>query len=130
MADRPGGPRGVDSVHAQRRLAQIHRNARSDARRDQQHLTLAVRARQYPLHRVRRRSEVDRRDLPAPERLPLDLDRGLQEILPQQPRAVRDQQLSRSLGRQPAPRPRPDCLSEVIEARSKARVPLTRSITT
>ena len=122
MADRPGGPRGVDGVHAQRRLAQIHRDAPGDARRDQQHLPLAVRARQHPLDRIRRRGEVDRRDLPIPERLPLDLDRCLQEVLPLQPGPVRDQQLSRGLGGQPAFRPRPDRLGEVIEARSKSLV--------
>jgi hypothetical protein len=35
---------------------------------------------------------------------------------------VRDQQFSRRLGRQPALRPRPDRLSEVLEARSKTWV--------
>jgi hypothetical protein len=35
---------------------------------------------------------------------------------------VRDQQLSRGLGGQPAFRPRPDRLGEVIEARSKSLV--------
>ena len=50
----------------------------------------------------------------------------LQEILPQQPRPVRDQQLSGRLRGQPALRPRPDRLGEVIEARSKAGSPLPR----
>jgi hypothetical protein len=41
---------------------------------------------------------------------------------------VRDQQLSGRLGGQPALRPRPDRLGEVIEARSKAGNPSTRLI--
>jgi len=122
-----GGPRGIHRVHAQRRLAQVNRDALSDAGRDQQHLPLPVRARQHPLHRVRCRGEVDRRDLPAPEGLPRDLDRNLQEVLAQQPRLVRDQQLSSRLGGKPALRPRPDRVGEVIEARSKAGSPSASS---
>jgi hypothetical protein len=129
MTHCPGGPRGVRRVHAQGRLAQVNRDALGDAGRHQQHLPLPVRARQHPLHRLRCRGEVDRRDLPAPERLPPGLDRDLQEILPQQPRPVRDQQLSRRLRGQPALRPRPDRLGEVIEARSKAGSPSTKSTT-
>jgi hypothetical protein len=71
---------------------------------------------------VRCPGEVDRRDLPPPERLPPDLDRRPQEVVPLQPGPVRDQQFSRRLGRQPALRPRPDRLSEVLEARSKTWV--------
>jgi hypothetical protein len=82
------------------------------------------RARQHALHRVGCRGEVDGRDLTAPERLPLHPDRDLQEILPLQPPPVADQQLSGRLRRQPALRPRPDRLGEVIEARSKAGSPL------
>ncbi len=128
MTHCPGGPRGVRRVHAQRRLAQVNRDALGDAGRDQQYLPLSVRARQHPLHRVRCRGEVDRRDLPAPERLPSDLDRDLQEILPQQPRPVRDQQLSSRLGGKPALRPRAYRIGEVIEARSKAGSPSTSLI--
>ena len=51
MADRLGGPRRVDGVHAQRRLPQVHRDALGDAGRHQQHLPLPVRARQHALHR-------------------------------------------------------------------------------
>ena len=54
------------------------------------------------------------------------LDRDLQEILPQQPRAVRDQQLSGRLGGQPPLRPCPDRPGKVIEARSKAGSPFRR----
>jgi hypothetical protein len=42
---------------------------------------------------------------------------------------VRDQQLSRGLGGQPAFRPRPDRLGKVIEARSKAVAPSAVSAT-
>jgi hypothetical protein len=129
MAHRLGGPRGVDPIHAQGRLAQIHRDALSDAGRHQQDLPLPVRARQHALHGVRCRGEIDRGDFPASERIPPDLDRDLQEVLAQQPALVRDQQLSGGLGGQPAFRPRPDRLGEVIEARSKAGSPLTKSTT-
>jgi hypothetical protein len=128
MTDRPGSPRGVHRVHAQRRLAQVDRNAHRDAGRDQQHLPLPVRARQHALHRVRCRREVDGRDLAAPERLPFDLDGGLQEVLPLQPRPMRDQQPSGRLRGQPALRPRTYRISEVIEARSKSGSPSTASI--
>ena len=120
MAHCLGGPRGVHRIHAQRRLPQVNRNASGEAGRHQQHLPLAVRARQHPLHRVRCGGEIDSRDHLVPERLPSDLDRDLQEVLPQQPRAVRDQQLSGRLGGQPALRPRADRLGEVLEAGSKA----------
>ena len=126
MADRPGGPRGVDGVHAQRRFPQVNRDALGDAGRDQQQLPLPVRAWQHALHRGSRRSEVDSCDLPVPERLPPDLDRHPQEILTLQPAPVRDQQLSGRLGGQPALRPRPDRVGEVIEARSKAGSPFPR----
>ena len=129
MAYRLGRASGVRRVHAQGRLAQVHRDALGDARRDQQHLPLAVRTRQHALHRVGCRREVNRRDLAVLERLPPDPDRDLQEILPLQPDPVRDQQLSSRLGGQPALRPRPDRLSEVIEARSKAGSPSRRSRT-
>ena len=127
MADRPSGPRGVDRVHAQRRFPQVNRDAPGDARRHQQHLPLPVRTWQHALHRIRCRGEVDNRDLPVPERLPPDLDRDLQEVLPQQPAPVRDQQLSGRLSGQPALRPRPDRRDEVIEARSKAGSPSMKS---
>ncbi len=120
MAHRLRGPRGVHRVHAQRRFPQVNRDALGDAGRDQQHLPLPVRACQRALHGGRRRGEVDRRDQAVPERLPQDLDRDLQEILPQQPALVRDQQLSSRLRGQPALRPRADRLSKVLEARSKA----------
>ncbi len=123
MADRLGCPRGADGVHAQRRLTQVYRDALGDAGCHQQHLPLPVRARQHALHRIRCRGEINDRDLAPPERLPSDLDRDLQEVLPQQPRAVRDQQLSGRLGGQPALRPRADRLGEVIEAGSKAGSP-------
>jgi hypothetical protein len=42
MADRLGGPRGVDGVHAQRCFPQVNRDAPGDAGRHQQHLPLAV----------------------------------------------------------------------------------------
>ncbi len=126
MADRLGGPGGVDGVHAQRCFAQVDRDALGDAGRDQQYLPLAVRARQHALHGVRGRGEADRRDCPVPERLPPDLDRDLQEVLPLQPGPVRDQQLGGRLGGQPALRPRPDRVGEVIEARSKAGSPSGR----
>ena len=129
MADRPGGPRGVDGVQAQRRLAQVNLDALGDARRDQQHLPLPVRAWQHALHGGRRRGEIDSRDLPVPERLPPDLDRDLQKVLPLQPGPVRDQQLSGRLGGQPALRPRPDRPGEVIEARSKSGFPSAVSTT-
>jgi hypothetical protein len=90
-----------------------------NAGRDQQHLPLAVRAGQHALHRVCRR-EVDRRDFPVPVSVPPDFHRDLQEVLPQQPATMRDQQLSLRLGGQPALRPRADRVGEVIEARSKA----------
>ena len=122
MAHRLGGPRSVGRIHAQRRLAQVNRDALGDARRHQQHLPLPVRARQHPLHRVRRRREIDRGDLPAQERLPPDLDRDLQEVLPQQPALVRDQQLGGRLGGQPALRPRPDRLGEVLDTGSKSGI--------
>jgi hypothetical protein len=98
MAHCPGSPRGVDSVQAQRCFPQVNRDALGDAGRYQQDLPLPVGARQHALHGVRCRSEIDRSDFPAPERLPPDLDRDLQEILPQQPGPVRDQQLSGRLG--------------------------------
>jgi len=53
MADRPGGPRGVDGVQAQRRFPQVNRDTPGDAGRDQQHLPLPVRAWQHALHRLR-----------------------------------------------------------------------------
>ncbi len=123
MADRLNSPCGIRRVHAQRCLAQVDRDAGGDARRDQDYLPLAVRARQHPLDRVRRRGEVDHRDLPAPERFPLDPDCRLQEIFPLQPAPASDQQLSGRLCGQPALRPRPDRPGEVIEARSKAGSP-------
>ena len=129
MAHCLGSPRGVDGVQAQRRFPQVNRDPLGDAGRDQQHLPLPVRARQHPLHRIRCRGEIDRSDFPASERLPPDLDRDLQEIFAQQPALVRDQQFSGRLRGQPALRPRPDRLSEVIEARSKAGSPLTTSRT-
>ena len=129
MAHCLGNPRGVDGVQAQRCFPQVNRDAPGDARRHQQHLPLPVRACQHALHGGRRRGEVDSRDLPVPERLPPDLDRDLQEILPLQPGPVRDQQLSGRLGGQPAFRPRPDRLREVIEARSKAGIPSGRLTT-
>ncbi len=134
MVSQPASPQLSQSLrksytlHAQRRLAQVHRDALGDTGRDQHHLSLPVAAGQHSLHGVRRRGEIDDRDLAAPERLPLHLDRDLQEILPLQPRPVGDQQLSGRLGGQPALRPRPDRLGEVIEARSKAGSPSTASI--
>jgi hypothetical protein len=119
MAHRPGGHRGVARIHAQGRLAQVNWDTPGDAGRDQQHLTLAVRARQHPLHRIRRSREIDRRDLAVPVHIPLEPHRHLQEILPQQPGPLPDQQLSSGLGRQPAFRPGADRIGEVIEARSK-----------
>ena len=53
MADRPGGPRGVDGVQAQRRFPQVNRDTPGDAGRDQQHLPLPVRAWQHAQHRLR-----------------------------------------------------------------------------
>ena len=80
MAHRLRCPRSVDGIHAQRRLAQVNRDTLGDAGRHQHHLPLPIRARQHPLHRLRRPSEIDYRHLPAPERLPPHLDRDPQEI--------------------------------------------------
>ena len=126
MAHCLGSPRGVDGVQAQRCFPQVNRDALGDAGRYQQDLPLPVRARQHALHGVRCRGEIDHSDFPAPEWLPPDLDRDLQEVLAQQPALVRDQQFSGRLRGQPALRPRPDRLGEVIEARSKAGGPSGR----
>ena len=127
LTHRPGRPRGVHRVHAPGCFPQVDRDALGDASRDQQHLPLPVRAWQHALHRVRCRGQVDGRDLPAPARLPPHLDRDPQETLPLQPRPMRDQQLNGRFRGQPALRPRADRRGEVIEARSKAGSPSTKS---
>ena len=84
-----------------------------------------------PIERRRRAMGRAGKLLDALDGLKLDLLDGnlSQASMEALTRAVRDQQLSRCFGGQPALRPRPDRRGEVIEARSKAGSPSTKSIT-
>ena len=87
---------------------------------------LPGRARQRTrLQRVGHRRKVDRRHHQAAG-IRGKFDRDSREILAGKPRTVPDQQLNGRLQAQQALRPRPQPGREVIEARSKAGVPLTR----
>lgn len=117
----------VGRVQTGRDFTKIDRDALSDTHRDPQHLAFTTRARQVPvLHGRPHRRPVDRgHRLAAEAAAALDI---AQEIVPDQPPAVADQQLDSRLVGQQALRPRAKRARQVIEARSVSGAPSAASI--